>query len=48
MVRDLKLGRERLWQLEPDRIDEARLALEALGRAWEQALGRLKTWVESE
>jgi DNA-binding transcriptional ArsR family regulator len=48
LVRDLKLGRERRWQLAPDRIDEARRSLEAIGRQWESALNRLKTLVESD
>ena len=47
VVRDLKLGRERLWQLEPARIDEARRTLEIIGRQWEAALGRLKAFAES-
>ena len=48
VVSDLKAGRERLWQLEVEKIDEARLALEAIGRDWEQALGRLKRFVEKD
>jgi DNA-binding transcriptional ArsR family regulator len=47
VVRDVKLGRERLWQLEPAQIDEARRALDAIGRQWEQALGRLKAFAET-
>lgn len=47
VVRDVRHGRERLWQLEPDRIEEARRTLEAIGRQWEAALGRLKAFVES-
>ena len=46
VVRDLKMGRERLWQLEPAGIDEARRTLESIGRDWELALGRLKSFVE--
>jgi len=46
VISDLKSGRERLWQLEPNKIDEARLALESIEREWEQALGRLKSFVE--
>jgi DNA-binding transcriptional ArsR family regulator len=46
VVSDLKAGRERLWQLEVEKIAEARLALESIGREWEQALGRLKSFVE--
>jgi DNA-binding transcriptional ArsR family regulator len=46
LVRDLKLGRERLWQLEPEQIEEAKRTLEIIGRQWEVALGRLKTFAE--
>ncbi|WGG53078.1 helix-turn-helix transcriptional regulator [Rugamonas sp. DEMB1] len=46
IVRDVKIGRERLWQLQPARLDEARLALEAIGREWERALSRIKSFVE--
>ena len=46
LVNDLKVGRERRWQLEPERIDEARQSLDAIGRQWEAALGRLKDFVE--
>jgi DNA-binding transcriptional ArsR family regulator len=46
VVRDVKMGRERLWQLEPGRIDEARRTLESIGREWELALGRIKSFVE--
>jgi DNA-binding transcriptional ArsR family regulator len=48
VVRDVKVGRERLWQLEPARIDEARRNLESIGREWERALGRLKSFVEKD
>jgi DNA-binding transcriptional ArsR family regulator len=47
VVRDVKLGRERLWQLEPARIEEAKRTLEAIGRQWEVALGKLKAFAES-
>jgi DNA-binding transcriptional ArsR family regulator len=47
VVRDVKQGRERLWQLDPAQIEEARRTLEIIGRQWEMALGRLKTFVES-
>ena len=48
LVRDVKLGRERRWELAPERIDEARRSLDAIGRQWESALGRLKNFVESD
>jgi DNA-binding transcriptional ArsR family regulator len=47
VVRDVKSGRERLWQLEPGQIEEARRTLEVIGQEWEVALGKLKTFAES-
>jgi DNA-binding transcriptional ArsR family regulator len=46
LVRDVKLGRERLWQLDPAQIDEARRSLEIIGKQWDHALGKLKVAVE--
>jgi len=48
VVRDVKQGRERLWQLDPDQITAARAALEQIGRQWEEALSRLKAFVERD
>lgn len=48
LVRDVKFGRERRWQLAPERIDVARRGLDAIGRQWETALGRLKEFVETD
>jgi DNA-binding transcriptional ArsR family regulator len=47
VVRDTRLGRERLWQLDPRQLEEARRTLEAIGRQWDVALGNLKAFVES-
>src|SRR5215475_8510389 len=47
VVRDVKRGRERLWQLEPGHIEEAKWTLEVIGREWEVALGKLKAFAES-
>ena len=47
VVRDVKVGRERLWQLEPARIEEAKRTLEIIGRQWEAALGKLKRFAET-
>ena len=46
LVRDLWRGRERRWELQPSRIDEARRSLDAISRQWDQALTRLKELVE--
>ncbi|KWZ37635.1 ArsR family transcriptional regulator [Burkholderia savannae] len=47
LVRDAKLGRERLWSFEPAQIDIARAALDAIGRRWDQALLRLEHAVQA-
>lgn len=47
VVRDVRLGRERLWQLEPGQIEEAKRTLEVIGREWDVALGKLKAFAES-
>jgi DNA-binding transcriptional ArsR family regulator len=47
VVRDVRQGRERLWQLDPAQIEEAKRTLEIIGREWEVALGKLKAFVES-
>ena len=47
VVRDVRAGRERLWQLDPTRIDEARRTLEAIGNQWDVALGKLKAFAET-
>jgi DNA-binding transcriptional ArsR family regulator len=47
VVHDTRLGRERLWQLDPRQLEEARRTLEAIGRQWDVALGSLKAFVES-
>jgi len=47
LVKDLKIGRERLWQFEPQQLDEARRSLEVIAQQWDQALGRLKMSLEN-
>jgi DNA-binding transcriptional ArsR family regulator len=47
VVSDLKSGRERLWQLEPGQLEQARRTLETIGRQWEHALGQLKRFAEA-
>lgn len=46
LVFDTRQGRERLWELQPARIDAARRALDAIAAQWDQALARLKALVE--
>ncbi|HXP64957.1 MAG TPA: metalloregulator ArsR/SmtB family transcription factor [Steroidobacteraceae bacterium] len=47
LVRDIKVGRERLWEFEPMQLDEARRTLELIGQQWDHALSKLKLAVES-
>jgi DNA-binding transcriptional ArsR family regulator len=47
LVRDVKVGRERLWEFEPTQLHEALRALDAIGRQWDQALAKLKLAVEN-
>ena len=47
LVRDVKVGREHLWEFEPAQLDEARRMLEMIGRQWDHALAKLKAAVES-
>lgn len=46
LVHDTRVGRERVWAFDTHRLDEARRALDAIGRQWDQALARLKLAVE--
>jgi len=47
LVRDVKVGRERLWEFEPAQLDEARRSLEMIAQQWDRALERLRLAVES-
>jgi DNA-binding transcriptional ArsR family regulator len=47
VVRNVKVGRERLWQLAPDQIEEAKRMLELIGKQWDVALASLKAFAES-
>jgi DNA-binding transcriptional ArsR family regulator len=47
LVRDVKVGRERLWEFEPAQLDEARRSLEAIARQWDHAFAKLKRVVEN-
>ena len=43
LVLDARQGRERLWQFESARLEDARLALDRIAAQWKHALARLKT-----
>jgi DNA-binding transcriptional ArsR family regulator len=46
LVRSRQHGRESIWQLEQKRLAEARRYLQLISAQWDDALGRLKTFVE--
>ena len=46
LVRHRRRGRERLYTLEPRRLDEARQALDRVSAQWDQAIARLRAFVE--
>lgn len=46
LVRSTRKGRERVWDLEARRLAEAQHYLGRIERMWDQALGRLKAFVE--
>jgi len=47
LVRDVKVGRERLWEFEPSQLDEAQRSLGMIARQWDHALAKLKLAVEN-
>jgi DNA-binding transcriptional ArsR family regulator len=46
LIRGVRRGRENLFELDPKRLDEARRALDCISRQWDQALTRLKAFIE--
>ncbi|HEY0593391.1 MAG TPA: metalloregulator ArsR/SmtB family transcription factor [Thermoanaerobaculia bacterium] len=47
LVHDFRKGRERVWELAPDRLDDARRALDLIAKRWDEAIERLRALVES-
>ena len=48
LVRDVRSGRERLWELELAPLGVARSCLDLVSERWDQRLARLKSLVESD
>ena len=46
LVHDAKVGRERLWEFEPARLDQARRTLDVIAQQWDHALNKLKMALE--
>jgi DNA-binding transcriptional ArsR family regulator len=47
IVRSVRRGRESLFQFDPDPIGDLRRYLESVSEHWDQALARLKAFVEA-
>ncbi len=46
LVRGERRGRERIWELDTKRLDEAGRFLDQISKRWDEAIGRLKKFVE--
>jgi len=46
LVSDVRRGRERIWELELEQMEAARTYLEHVSKRWDEALDRLKQFVE--
>lgn len=47
LVKGVRCGRESLFQLEPNSLKKAQEALDGISRQWDEALARLKSFVEN-
>jgi len=48
LVRSSRRGRELIWQMDRERLQEARRYLDQISSQWDEALGRLRMLVEQE
>ena len=48
LVRSARTGRESVWELTPDRLDDARGYLAQVAAQWDHALARLRAFVEDD
>jgi DNA-binding transcriptional ArsR family regulator len=46
LLRNTRRGRESVWQLRQQRFEEARHYLDLISKQWDDALGRLRSFVE--
>ncbi len=46
LVRSARHGRENVWQLDQRRLEDARYCLDLISKQWDNALGRLRKFVE--
>jgi DNA-binding transcriptional ArsR family regulator len=47
IVRSVRSGREKLFEFNPEPLDEIQTFLDRISSQWDQALARLKAFVES-
>jgi DNA-binding transcriptional ArsR family regulator len=48
VVRGRRHGRERIWELQPKRLEMASRYLDEVSGQWDAAIGRLRAFVENE
>jgi DNA-binding transcriptional ArsR family regulator len=48
IVQSTRYGREIMWRMDQERLEEARRYLDQISRQWDQALQRLRTLVETQ
>jgi DNA-binding transcriptional ArsR family regulator len=48
VVRGARSGRERIWQLQPERLADAERHLAGISAQWDAAIERLRRFVETE
>ncbi len=48
LVQSLRSGREIIWRMDQERVEEAHRYLYQISRQWDEALDRLRTLVEKE
>jgi DNA-binding MarR family transcriptional regulator len=46
LVRSTRHGRESVWQLKESGLEDARHYLDLISKQWDEALGRLRAFVE--
>ncbi len=46
LARSARHGRENVWQLDQRRLEDARYYLDLISKQWDNALGRLRKFVE--
>jgi DNA-binding transcriptional ArsR family regulator len=48
LVRDVRRGRERIFELETKRLEKARQVLDQISADWDSAINRLRAYVETD